>query len=183
MLVGNKCPYSGSGCNFTLTEALLPLHVSKCLYREVGCPLNKISDHNCSWSGILKDLHFHLKQDHPNIISDRNYFTSSVSENDIKIIFHKSEMFIYFKYLRDNEWFAIVQRAGYSEKKFKCVFRIRSPENKIEFINMIFAVTSINKSIDNVFEEGQSMILDDDVIKNFVIGENLSMMVVVEEAK
>jgi hypothetical protein len=90
---------------------------------------------------------------------------------------------MYSKFLRDNEWFAIVQKAGYSEENFKCVFRIRSPENKIEFINMTFAVTSINNSIDDVFEEGQSMILDDDVIKNFVTGDNLSMMVVVEEAK
>jgi hypothetical protein len=183
MLVGNRCPYSGNGCNFALTKTLLPLHASKCLYREVDCLLIKIPDQNCSWFGTLKVLQSHLKQYHANIISEKNYFTSSVSENDIKIIFHKSEIFIYYKYLRDNEWFAIVQRAGCSEETFKCVFRIWSSENKFESINMTFTVTSISKSIDDVFEEGRSLILHDNVTKNFVTGDNLSMMVVVEEAK
>jgi hypothetical protein len=96
---------------------------------------------------------------------------------------HKSEIFIYYKYLKGSEWFAIIQRAGCTEETFKGIFRIWSSQNKIEFINMAFTVTSINESIDDVFEEGRSMILDDVVVKNFVAGDNLSMMVAVEEAK
>jgi hypothetical protein len=34
-----------------------------------------------------------------------------------------------------------------------------------------------------VFEEGRSMILDDIIVKNFAAGDDLSMMVIVEEAK
>jgi hypothetical protein len=182
-LVGNKCPYSENGCTCTMTEALLPLHVSKCLYRKVDCPLNKIPDHGCSWSGILKDLQSHLKNAHGNIISDRNYCTSNVFQSDVKVIFYKSEIFVYCKYLKGSEWFAIVQRAGCTVEKFKCVFRIWSSRNKIESVNMTFTITNVNESIDDVFEEGRSMILDDIVVKNFIAGDDVTMMVVVEEAK
>jgi hypothetical protein len=48
---------------------------------------------------------------------------------------------------------------------------------------MTFTVTNINESTDDVFEEGRSMILDDIVVKNFVSGDDLTMMVIVEEAK
>jgi hypothetical protein len=182
-LVGNKCPYSESGCTCTLTEALLPLHVSKCLYRKVDCPVNKIPNHNCLWSGALKDLQSHLENVHGDIISNRNYFLSNVFRSDAKIVLHKSEIFIYCKYLKGSEWFAVIQRAGCTEETFKCVFRFSSSQNKIEFINMTFTVTNINESIDDVFEEGRSMVLDDNVVKNFVAGDDLTMMVIVEEAK
>lgn len=182
-IVGNKCPYSESGCTCTLTQALLPLHVSKCLHRGVVCPLNKIPDHSCSWLGVLKDLESHLKNVHGNIISDRNYITSNVFQSDAKIILHKNEIFIFCRYLKGNEWFAIIQRAGCTEHKFKGVFRIWTSQNKLEFISMTFTVTNINENIDDVFEEGRSMILDDIVVKNFVTGGDLSMMTIVEEAK
>jgi hypothetical protein len=183
MLVGNRCPYADSGCTFTLTETLLPLHVSKCFYKKVNCPLNKVPEGNCSWSGILKNLQPHLMQSHGNIISEKNYIMSNVSENDMKIMLHKSEIFIYCKYLKGNEWFAIVQRVGCSEEAFRCVFKIWSSENKVEFINMIFPVTNIDKNISDVFEEGSGMILDNHIIRNFVAGSNVSMMAAVEEAK
>lgn len=182
-IVGNKCPYSENGCTYTLTEALLPLHVSKCFHRRVDCPLNKLPNRTCSWSGALKDLQSHLKNVHGNLISDRNYITSNAFQSDAKIILHKSEIFIFCKYLKGSEWFAIIQRAGCTEQTFKGVFRIWSPKNKTEFINMTFTVTNINESTDDVFEEGRSMILDDIVVKNFVSGDDLTMMVIVEEAK
>jgi hypothetical protein len=182
-LVGHKCPYSESGCNYTLTEALLPLHASECCYRKVDCPLNKVPNRNCSWSGVLKGLESHLKNVHGDMISVRNYIMSNVFQNDAKIILHKGETFIFLKYLKGREWFAIIQRAGCTKETFKCVFRICSPKNKIGFITMTFTVTNINESTDDVFEEGRSMILDDIVVKNFVEGDDLSMMVAVEETK
>lgn len=182
-IVGNRCPYCENGCTCTLTQALLPRHVSKCLHRGVVCPLNKIPDHSCSWFGVLKDLESHLKSVHGNMISDRNYITSNVLRSDAKIILHKKEIFIFCRYLKGNELFAIIQRAGCTEQTFKGVFRIWTSQNKLEFISMTFPVTSINENIDDVFEEGRSMILDDIVVRNFVAGGDLSMMTVVEEAK
>jgi hypothetical protein len=180
-IVGNMCPYSENGCNYTLSAALLPGHVSRCFYRKLDCPLNKIPTYSCLWSSILKVLVPHLMQCHGDLVSERNYIMSTTLQSDTKILIHKDEIFVYYKYHKDSEWFAIVQRVGCTALKFRSVFIIRSSQNKIESVNMTFPVTSIDESIDDVLEEGRSMILDDTVVDKFVESDELCMMVAVEE--
>jgi hypothetical protein len=183
-LVGNVCPYSENGCNCTLTAALLPGHVSRCVYRTLDCPLNKIPAYSCSWYGPLKSVISHFVKCHKQmVVSERNCFMSTALQSDMKIIIHKGEAFIYYKYLKDSEWFAIIQRAGCTADKFRSAFAIRSSQNKNERVHMRFPITNVQESIDNVFAEGRAMILDGDIVDNFVAGDELDMLVAVEEIK
>jgi hypothetical protein len=118
---------------------------------------------------------------HADVVSERNCVMSATLQSDVKIIIHKDEIFVYYKYHKDSQWFAIVQKVGYTTLKFRSVFVISSPRNKIESINMIFPVTDTEESIDNILEEGRSMVLDDTVVDRFVEDGELCMMVAVEE--
>lgn len=182
-LIGNMCPYSASGCKYTLTATLLPVHVSRCVYRKLECPLNKIPACSCSWSSVVKNLVPHVMKCHEDKVSERNYIMSTALQSDVKIIIHKGEVFLYYKYHDGDEWFAIIQRVGCTELKFRSVFIIRSSQNKIESVNMTFPVTSIEESMDDVFEQGRSMILDDTVVDKFIVGDEICMMVAVEEVE
>lgn len=180
-LLGKKCPYFENGCKFALTDSLLPVHASTCMYRNVKCPVNKFPLHDCPWTGVIKDLVPHLARHHTNLISTRNYILSSLLESDTKIILHKREVFTYHKFHKSDEWFAVVQRVGCTRRRFRSVFGIRSLHNNSRNVNMIFPVTNIEENIDDVLEEGRALMLDDAVVGNIVeSGENF-IMVTVEE--
>ena len=180
-LVGKKCPYFVNGCKYALTDSLIPVHASTCIYRNVNCPVNKFPLHDCPWSGVIYDLVSHLGRFHTNLISNRNYILSSLLESDTKIILHKNEVFTYYKYFRNNECFAIVQRMGCTRQKFRSVFGIRPLQSNASCMNMIFPVTNVEENIDEVLEEGRALILDDDVVRNVMDSGVLSIMVTVEE--
>ncbi|GFG35087.1 hypothetical protein Cfor_05093 [Coptotermes formosanus] len=180
-VMGKKCPYFENGCNYALTDFLLAVHASTCIYKNVKCPVNKFPQHDCPWAGVIKDLVPHLGRCHTNLISNRNYILSSLPKTDKRIILHKSEVFTYYKYLKDGDWFAIVQRVGCTRQKFRSVFGIRSIQNNATSMNMIFPVRNIEEDIDEIMEEGGALMLDGAVVHNVVDSGVLSMVVTVEE--
>jgi hypothetical protein len=118
---------------------------------------------------------------HKNLLSESSHFMSTSLRSETKIIILKGEAFLFYKYLRDKELFAIVQSVGCTSGTFRCVFGIRSLRNKIESVKMVFPVTNVNESVDSVVETGRTMILDGAVVDNFVKDDELCMMVAVEE--
>jgi len=180
-LVGKKCPYFENGCKYSLTDPLLPVHASMCMYRNVKCPVNKFPLLDCPWTGVIKDLVPHLGRHHTNLISTRNYILSNLLESDTKIILHKGEVFTYHKFHKRDEWFAFVQRVGCTGRRFRSVFGIRSLQNNSRSVNTIFHVTNIEENTDDVLEEGRALMLDDAVVGNIVESGEKCIMVTVEE--
>jgi hypothetical protein len=180
-LVGKKCPYFENGCKYALTDSLIPVHASTCQYRNVKCPVNKFPEHDCPWTGVIKELVPHLGRHHTNVISTRNYILSNLLESDAKVILHKGEVFTYHKFYNSNEWCAIVQRVGCTRHRFRSVFGIRSLQNNSRSLNMIFPVTNIEEHADDVLEEGLALMLEDAFVGNIVESGEKCIMVTVEE--
>ena len=179
--LGKKCPYFENGCKYALTDSLLPVHASTCLYRNAKCAVNKFPLHDCPWTGVIKDLVLHLARHHTYLIYTRNYILNSLLESDTKIILHKCEVFTYHKFHKSGEWSAIVQRVGCTRRRFRSVYGIRSLQNNSRSVNMIFPVTNVEENIDDVLEEGLALMLDDAVVGNIVESWENRIMITVEE--
>ncbi|PSN36231.1 hypothetical protein C0J52_22800 [Blattella germanica] len=179
--IGNLCPNKDNGCNYTMTKPLLQGHIPKCLHRSVDCPLKNMHTKNCNWEGAIKNLAQHLLQMHKKSVSQKNYIMSLSLQAEFRFIIHKNEVFHFYKYCKDDIWYAIVQSAGVTLTNFKSVFGFRSWDEKTHMISFTFPVTNISENIDDVVDKGQAMILDDVVVKNYVGKNGLNMMAGVEE--
>jgi len=58
------CKNREGGCEETFTVYDRNKHLSVCMYQSRECPVNIISDVDCSWTGTLSDIPVHVRAEH-----------------------------------------------------------------------------------------------------------------------
>jgi hypothetical protein len=182
-VVGHKCRNFYFGCKTLLTRDLIKKHSVTCPHSAVTCPLEQIPEVRCRWIGSLSQLLNHIKKNHTDIITSRNYFNCNSLQATHRLTIYKGELFLYYKQNTDGQWYASVQSAGLTGDIFKSVFILRShDENSNEAIEISFAVDLIT-TLDKVYRSGRCLLLDDIVVKHFIKNKQMNMMVSIEDIR
>ncbi|KDR11331.1 putative E3 ubiquitin-protein ligase sinah [Zootermopsis nevadensis] len=180
-IVKYKCQNYYFGCKTLLSADLLVKHNLTCRRRAVSCPLEQIPEVLCWWKGCLSEVLDHVKKNHGDRLTSKNYFRCPSLESTHWLTEYKGELFLYYKYIKDGEWNACVQSVGLTEDEFKGVFVLRSHNaNSNEVIEISFVVQLIT-SLDNVHRSGRCLLLDHIVVKQFIKNKQMNMMVSIEE--
>jgi hypothetical protein len=182
-IVKYKCRNYFFGCRTLLTKDILKIHNLTCPHSSATCPLEHIPEVQCRWIGSLSRLLDHVKENHRDRITSRNYFNCYSLEATHRFTMYNGELFLYFKHIKDRQWHASVQSVGLTGAMFKVVFILRShDENSNEAIEISFAVDHIT-TLDKVYRSGRCLLLDNIVVQRFVKNNHMNMMVSIEEIR
>jgi hypothetical protein len=94
---------------------------------------------------------------------------------------YKREIFISYKHVTDGIWHAAVMKVGLTADMFKGIFVLKSPDPKSsETIEAGFGVELVD-NMEEIFNNGRCLMLDDVVVKRFAINREMNMAVSIEE--
>jgi hypothetical protein len=94
---------------------------------------------------------------------------------------YKSEIFVYYKHVKDKIWYATVMKVGLRIDQFKAIFVLKSPDpESTEAIDVGFVVERMG-DMEDIFKNGRCLMLDDAVVKRFTKDREMNMSVSIEE--
>lgn len=172
------CVNRERGCSAILPMDQILEHQAVCKYGKIKCPLNKIQSETCPWTGNVDDLMMHFSQNHKyQYVCKSSYLSDGVSDYHA-IMFAKGEAFIFYKQFREEKLYSVVQIIGSSEdaSNFTSTFTLSSSAG-IEHVTATYFVRSFKEDVEDSFETGKCLILDRNVIRNFISNGNLNMTV------
>jgi hypothetical protein len=143
----------------------------------VNCPLFKIPDIKCSWSGVPHILVKHLEAEHGNIVIRGPDFDCRHVENNAFIIFFNGEMFLYYKYISYTSLYAVVQQVGTNNQKYTYRIELTSTDEEVDDITFHLQVNTISIPFEAVFDARECMALTIDSLEPFVVNRKLNMKV------
>jgi hypothetical protein len=126
----------------------------------------------------MSELKMHVKDSHEEYYKDTPCVRSYNVGNAEAVRFILDETFIYYKRVRDGKWFYVVQLVGTKEEAlhYKCQFTLCGA-NGVDKIEETFVVRSFAEDFSDSFQSGKCLILDDNVIRNFVVDGKLDLTV------
>jgi hypothetical protein len=180
-MVKYKCHNYYRGCQTLLSKETVVSHHITCPYSKVTCPLEQIDSVRCQWTGRLHQVLDHVKEQHSNKITNRNYFSCTSLQDTHWLTVYKGEVFLYFKQKRETHWYATVMSMGITEALFRGVFVLKSfEEGSNEAVEISITVDLID-DFDKMFDSGRCFTLDDATVRNFIKNDEMNMMVSIEE--
>lgn len=180
-MVKYKCHNYYCGCKTLLCKETVLSHNVTCQYSMVTCPLEQIHSVRCQWTGRLSHILDHVKADHSNITTNRNYFNCTSLQDTYWLTVYKGEVFLYCKQKRDAHWYAAVMSMGVTEASFRAVFILKSfEEDSNEAVEISFTVDLID-TFEKIFVSGRCLVLDGVTVRNFIKNDKMNMMVSIEE--
>lgn len=180
-MVKYKCNNYDAGCRTLLTRDLILKHNATCSMSPVICPLGNIPRAQCTWTGLLRQVLDHVTTCHKNKITSRNYFKCTSLQDAYWLTIYKREIFISYKHVTDGIWHAAVMKVGLTADMFKGIFVLKSPDPKSsETIEAGFGVELVD-NMEEIFNNGRCLMLDDVVVKRFAINREMNMAVSIEE--
>jgi hypothetical protein len=101
----------------------------------VKCPLLKIPDFTCSWSGKTTLVKLHLLTEHRNIHTAFTEFKCQGLHTRVLLILFNGEIFLYYKHISYDSMYVTVQQLDFTNEKY--AFRIellaKNVQNNISF--------------------------------------------------
>jgi hypothetical protein len=182
-MVKYKCNNYDAGCRTLLTRDLILKHNATCSMSPVICPLANIPRAKCAWTGFLHQVLGHVTTYHKDKITNGNYFKCTSLQDAYWLTIYKGEIFICYKHVKDGILYAAVMKVGLKADMFRGIFILKSPDPKSgEAIEMGFGVELVD-NMEEVFNSGRCLMLDDVVVKRFAINREMNMAVSIEERK
>lgn len=176
------CANRDKGCSLVFTMDLIADHQAVCRYGPMKCPMNKFPSVRCSWKGLMSELKKHVKDSHDEYYKDTPYVRSYNVGNAEAVRFILDETFLCFKRVKDGKWFYVVQLVGTKEEalNYKSQFTLCGA-NGVDKIVETFVVRSFAEDFSDSFKSGKCLILDDIVVRNFVVDGKLDLTVSVSK--
>jgi len=130
----------------------------------------------------MSEFKKHVKDSHEEYYKDTSYVRSYNVGNAEAVRFIFDETFLCFKKVKDEKWFYVVQLVGTKEEalKYKSQFTLCAA-NGIDKIVETFVVRSFAEDFSDSFKSGKCLILDDNVVRNFVVDGKLDLTVSVSK--
>ncbi|PSN32482.1 hypothetical protein C0J52_25191 [Blattella germanica] len=178
------CINRDNGCKGIFSMDMISEHQVVCKHGPLKCPLNKFPSVKCSWKGAMSELKYHVRDSHADYYKDASYIRSHIVGNGEAIRFLYDEAFLCYKRLNNEKWYCVVQLVGTREEasKFKCQFTLCG-QNGIDKIVQTFVVRSFTEEFADSFQTGKCLIIDDKVIRNFIVDGKLNLIVSVSKVE
>jgi E3 ubiquitin-protein ligase SIAH1 len=172
------CTNRDKGCTHVFPMELIADHHVVCRYGPLRCPLNKFPSVICSWKGLMSKFKTHVRDSHGSYYKDAPHVASHNVGNGEAVRFISDEIFLYYKRIKDGKWSAVVQLVGTKEEasQYKCQFTLCGA-NGVDKIVETFVVRSFTEDFSDSFRSGKCLMLDDKVVRNFVVDGKLNLTV------
>ncbi|KDR07292.1 E3 ubiquitin-protein ligase siah-1-like [Zootermopsis nevadensis] len=172
------CTNRDRGCPQVFSMDLIADHHAVCRYGPLRCPMNKFPSVSCSWKGLLSEIKKHVQDSHEAYFKDTPYVRSHYVGNGEAVRFITNETFLCYKRIKDDKLFCVVQLVGTKEEasKYKSQFTLCGG-NGVDKIVETFVVRSFTEDFCESFQSGKCLILDDRVIRNFVVDGKLNLTI------
>jgi hypothetical protein len=186
------CANRRRGCLDVFSCEHIAEHHNVCVYREIKCPFKLVA--NCSWKGLQSDLKEHAKAEHlgsfvevsANVNAEHAESCGEESEfrpigfqgSFVSLMSFFDQLFVHHKRIRDGRMYCAVQLIGTSNEasNYKCEFALRAA-NGIEQTNTTLLVRSYSEDLENIFNSGQCLCMDEAVVRRYIVENKLNMTV------
>jgi hypothetical protein len=155
----------------------IPQEYKRELGEAVKCPLFKIPQIKCSWSGVPNILVTHLEYEHCNILVRGPDFDCKFVTNNALLIFFNEEIFLYYKYVSYTIMYAAVQQVGMRNEKYMYIMELHAQDETVEDIIFNLNVNPISEPFEAVFDARDCMAVTIECLEPFIENNELNMKV------
>jgi hypothetical protein len=165
------CKYRGYGCKKVLAHKVIGEHHVNCRYRPQTCPVAKLANGICSWTGLYSNIKEHLKEKHPDECYDYletglttvQGFTTTARY--WRFVFAYNEVFFRTFPENDDVFYAVLLHIGLPENaaKYKYKFGFVNKDDT-EGVTIMHMARSFAENLDDIFTSGNCGRLHCDVV-------------------
>jgi len=169
------CPYRKYGCEEFLVHDKFREHQNKCHYLPQTCPASKLSNEQCSWTGIFNDIKKHLMEQHRGCCYEyiegkfrvlRN-FAACMSVS--KFVFAFNEIFFLRFHANNDNLYAVLKYIGPAENAAKYKYKIEFVNaDNTEGVTVMHLTRSFDENLDDIFKAGNCGKVHYDVVSRLV---------------
>ena len=165
------CTYQKYGCGEIFAHDVIRQHQDNCRYRRQTCPVARMPNERCSWTGIYNDIKEHLKEKHLAHCYDyvdgkmRALKNIAPSMSISEFVFAKNEVFYFRLQASDNTLYVVLQYIGPPENAAKYKYKVKFvTKDNTKDVTIMHVVRSFAEKLDDVFGAGNCGKLHYDVV-------------------
>jgi hypothetical protein len=148
----------------------------------VKCPLFKIPQITCYWSGVPNILVMHLEAEHRYILIRGPDFDCRFVVNNALLIMFNNEIFLYYKYVSYTIMYAVIQQVGMTNEKYEYIIELHAQDETVEDITFKLNVNPISEPFEGLFDARECMAVTIECLEPFMVKNELNMKVKIKSA-
>jgi hypothetical protein len=164
-------------------------HHDSCRYSPQKCPVAKVANEECSWTGSYNDIKQHLEEEHldqcydyveANLTAVIGFATAAANK---RFVFAYNEVFFRSFPERDGTFYAVLLYVGPPENaaKYKYKFEFVN-KDKTEGVTILHVTRSYTENFDDILRSGNCGKLHSDVVSRLRNEEgNLKYMMTIRK--
>jgi E3 ubiquitin-protein ligase SIAH1 len=169
--VNYPCKYRSYGCAEMFNHDTIVGHQVNCQYIPQKCPVAKLANRNCSWTGSYNDIKGHLKENHLEdcceyVEGDFKFLYRLA--NYMKIccfIFAYNEIFFSFFQEDNGIFYAVLLYVGPAENAAKYKYKVEFVnEDDTEGVTIMHLTRRSDEDLDDMYRSGKCGKLHSDVV-------------------
>jgi E3 ubiquitin-protein ligase SIAH1 len=165
------CKYRSYGCTGTCSHDNIAGHQAKCVYSPQVCPVAKLGNGNCSWTGRYNDIKGHLKANHLEICCE-------YTEDGIQVLYRLTDDMMCFGFIfahneiffttvleNENTLHVVVHYIGPAENAAKYKYKVEFVnKDKTEGVTLMYLTRSAGENLRDIYRSGNCGKLHYDVV-------------------
>ena len=165
------CKYRSYGCTELFDHDTIVGHQVKCLYIPQICPVAKLANRKCSWTGSYNDIKGHLKENHLEDCCeyvDADFKFIYKLTNGMKLfcfIFAYNETFFSLFQEENGIFYAVLLYVGPAENAAKFKYKVEFVnKDNTEGVTVMHLTRSFDEDLNGLYESGKCGKLRYDVV-------------------
>jgi acetone carboxylase gamma subunit len=166
-----QCPSRPEGCPFKTQLSEIVDHHKHCEFSMIRCPVSRLEDKNCVWQGAKKDFFSHVRNHWYLVLEGSqyvDYFSICPFTPYCKFLILGDEIFAYYKFMARDRWIFLVEKAGLTSKKYKCVFRLVDA-NSLSHVRVTLPIRDTEGVFSEKISSGNCFRMPWNMMRNFII--------------
>ena len=166
------CPYQKFGCEEFFVHDTVREHQHRCHYRQEKCPVYKLPNVKCSWTGSYSDMKEHLMEKHCGDCYEYVGGKFRVLKNIAapmslsQFVFALNEIFLLRFQTTNDTLYAVLLYIGPAENAAKYKYKVEFfNKGHTESVAVMNTTRSFDEKLDDIFKSGSCGKLHYDVVR------------------
>jgi hypothetical protein len=150
----------------------------------VTCPMSKIPQQMCFWTGTLAKLEEHVIKTHADIWWRGPVVGYRSLNTDALLILFDEEIFLYHRYIsKSGMLYVTVQQVGMTNRKYRYTMKATSTDKAMDNITFNFRIYRISKPFKEIFDARKCVVISADKLDFFMENDELNMLLQITEVR
>jgi len=166
------CPYQKYGCEEVFVYDTIREHQHRCDYRPQTCPVYKLPNVKCGWTGSYNGIKKHLMEEHRGDCYEYVDGMYRVLKNIAapmslsQFVFALNEIFLFRLQVNNDTLYAVLLYIGPAENAAKYKYKIEFVnKDDTEGVTVMHLTRSFDEKLDDLFKSGNCGKLHYDVVR------------------